>query len=230
MHTYSRVPSTLSQPNPRPGGRVFPWPPQRLTPQNLVLTSPIPSELSSYETTAHQISGLAAIGLSDLLVCVGPSEVFTRDSLGLITYGPRRSYGVARTEHFTGSLISHATQAGFERILVVGHLNTLTGSGLLPPGMAALITSALAAGADLMLLHRLLGCASTDQAMTVLLNAGLLADTMNLLERHLQTAFDYYATPGLRLEWVCFAQLSDIPTLVAQSPDCLGLVRRWHRD
>ena len=175
-------------------------------------------------------------GVRDLLVAIGnQGEAFARDDLKLAFGAPGR-YGAVRPDNSISGVITQATAAGFERMLVVCHLGKLVklGSGSLDPDpsqsfgrVETLVACALEAGADMLLLRQLLGCVSTDAATAALLEADQLSTTMRVLERRIQATLDANTPPDLRLEWVCFSRLAEAFTLVAQSTTAFGLVREW---
>jgi cobalt-precorrin-5B (C1)-methyltransferase len=194
------------------------------------------------ETTAREISVLAAAGAKDLLVVIGNyGEAFARDQLGLDfggasgLAGPGRP-GAVMSSNFIGDAIAQAAANGFERVLVVGHLGKLAKAGI---GMLnthssvgdgrleTLIACALQAGADLATLRRLQESVSTDAAVFVLSQAGWLTDSMRVLSCRIQAAFDRHSPASLELEWICFAKLNGAFSVVARSPRSQDLVRRW---
>ncbi len=221
------------------------------------------SDAALAATTAREISIIAATGLKELLVVIGNyGETFARTSLGLRTDGltgagtaPARAigrpacdgdpsapnplpYGVVKSSNFIGDAIAQAAEAGFEKVLVVGHLGKMVkvGIGVLNTHsnrgdgrIETLIACALQAGADLETLRDLLGCVSTDAAVSVLIAAGLLPATMSCLTRRVQATFERHIPAGLSLDWMCFTRLGDEFAPIAQSPHASQLVERWHR-
>ena len=203
------------------------------------------SHAALVETTAREISVLAAAGIKDLLVLIGNyGETFARDSLGLsLDPNPdadpdpnRLGYGVVKSSNFIGDVVAQAAGGGFERVLVVGHLGKLVklGIGLLNTHssqgdgrMETLLACALEAGAGLGVLRQLLGCVSTDAAAALLGQAGLLDETMAVLERRIQATFDRHVPAELHLHWICFARLNGAFDLVARSTDALEPIRKW---
>jgi cobalt-precorrin-5B (C1)-methyltransferase len=205
-------------------------------------------------TMDKEISVIAAAGMKDLLVVVGNyGQAFARDVLGLAagekvlphTWESTSSasplpYGVVMSSNFIGDAITQAAEHGIARLLVVGHLGKLVkvGIGRLNTHsnqgdgrIETLIACALQAGAGLETLRQLAACISTDAAVAVLRDAGLLAPTMAELERRIQATFDRHTPEGLRLEWICFTRLEADGAFasVAQSPGALNLVTRWYR-
>ena len=201
------------------------------------------SNAALIETTAREISVLAADGVKDLLVVVGNyGAAFARDNLGLTAAeglcqpGAQPAYGLVMSSNFIGDAVASAAANDFANVLVIGHLGKLVklGIGMLNTHSSqgdgrieTLIACALEAGAGLDCLRQLLGCVSTDAAVTVLRAAGLLAGTMAVLGRRIQATFDRHTPAGLRLEWICFTRLDGAFSLVAQSAAPFELVRKW---
>ena len=206
------------------------------------------SNAALVETMAREISILAAAGTRDLLVVIGNfGERYARENLGLIADPPSHGdgssvtpcqppYGVVKSSNFIGDAIAQAAEHGFEQVLIVGHLGKLVkvGIGMLNTHSSqgdgrieTLIACALRAGASAQTLRRLQNCVSTDAAVVVLLEAGLLRETMSQLSERIQATFDRCAPAGMEVEWICFTRLGGDFAPVAESPDSLDLVRRW---
>jgi len=170
----------------------------------------------------------------DLLFTIGNhGETFARDNLKLTMFDRSGRYGVVKQNNYLDLFIDQAAAAGYQRVLVVGHLGKLVKlgcTGLLasPSRIEALAACASEAGADMLLLRQLLGCVSTDAATAALFEADQLTATMQVLERRIQATFDAHTPSDLRLEWICFSRLGEAFTLVAQSTTAFGLVREWH--
>jgi len=170
----------------------------------------------------------------DLLVTIGNhGETFARDDLKLAMTDRSGRYGVVKQSNYLDQFIDQAAAAGYQRVLVVGHLGKLVKlgcAGLIASQsrIEALAACASEAGADILLLRQLLGCVSTDAATAALFEANRLAGTMQVLERRIQATFDANTPPDLQLEWICFSRLAEAFTLVAQSTTAFGLIREWH--
>ncbi|MDR2974706.1 MAG: cobalt-precorrin-5B (C(1))-methyltransferase CbiD [Propionibacteriaceae bacterium] len=172
------------------------------------------SNAALIETTAREISVLAAGGTRDLVIVVGNyGQSFATTGLGLDLKAisvakPTPQYGWVKSSNFIGEAITAAAQHGFRRVLVVGHLGKMSklGIGMLNTHSSVgdgrietLTACALEAGASLDLLHTLSGCVSTDAVVTALAGADLLEPTMSTLKRRIQDTFDR-RTPGRSVE------------------------------
>jgi cobalt-precorrin-5B (C1)-methyltransferase len=194
------------------------------------------SHAALVETMAREIAVLAADGATDLLVVIGNyGAAFARDTLGLVE-GDASRLGVVKSSNFIGDAISQAAQHGIERVLVVGHVGKLAkvGIGMLNTHssvgdgrMETLVASALEAGADAGQLRRMLDCASTDAALAVLVETGLMDATMRVLSRRVQSTFDRHVPEGVDVEWLCFMRWWGAFCDIARSSGATTLIKRW---
>ena len=102
---------------------------------------------------------------------------------------------------------------GLKQILLVGHIGKLVklGIGLLNTHsafgdgrMETLIACALEAGADTPLLQALLSCATTDAALALLGEAGILDPTMAILGRRIQETLLRRVPADVTVDHICF--------------------------
>jgi len=194
------------------------------------------SNAALIETTAREIAILAAEGKRDLVVVLGNyGETFVRATLGLASDAPQGP-GLVKSSNFIGDALSAATQQGFERVLVVGHVGKLVklGIGMLNTHssvgdgrLETLVACALEAGADADVLRQVLGCVSTDAALMLLLHYGLLQPTIDVLARRMQATFDRFVPDGITVEWLCFMRTGGLFSEIARSTSASELIERW---
>lgn len=104
----------------------------------------------------------------------------------------QEKYGIdidvaVKCSNYIGETIDMANELGFERMLLVGHIGKLikvsggimnTHSSNADARVELLSAHALRAGADADTARRILDCVTTEEALSVLCEAGLLAQTM----------------------------------------------------
>jgi cobalt-precorrin-5B (C1)-methyltransferase len=186
------------------------------------------------ETLAREIAVLAAEGGRELLVLIGNyGQAFASQSLGLPAgSGP----AAVKASNLIGEAIDQAGARGFRRLLLVGHVGKLakvgigilnTHSSLGDGRMEALAACAIAAGAGLSTVRKVLACASTDEAAAVLAADGRLEATASALGSRIQATLDHRAVAGLDVEWVCFMRQDGGFVELVRSPGAGGLIERW---
>ena len=163
------------------------------------------SDQALIDTIRVELNVLRRSGDADLLVTVGNyAEKFATGKLHLDLTRH------LKCANFIGQTLEAAIAAGFTRVLLVGHIGKMVklGAGIMnthsaqaDARMDVLCTCALQAGAQLPLLHEIVGCATTDAAVDCLQAAGFLEPTMQQLakriEEHLQRRFGRHLTMGV---------------------------------
>lgn len=146
------------------------------------------------ETIRAEASMHRAGGEKDLLLTIGNySEQFLRLN------APRLESRGVMCSNFIGEAIDIGLSLGFEKILLVGHIGKLcklsvgimnTHSHTADGRMESFIACAALAGVDTKIIRALDGCATTDAAIDLLSDKGVLDITMNVLigriERYLK--------------------------------------------
>jgi len=170
---------------------------------------------------------LAAAGEIRLLVTVGNfGERFAADVLGLPLL-----YQV-KCANFIGDTLTAAAELGFERVLVAGHIGKLVKLGLGITNthsahgdgrLEALIACALRAGAGLELLSKIDDCATTEAAVSLLREAELLSQTMEILGAAIGDTLKRQVLPETQIDFVCFID----DEILTQSENAKKIIDDW---
>ncbi len=189
------------------------------------------SNAALVDTIRVELSVLAASGARDVLLCPGNyGETFAREQLGL-----SMQHQVS-TSNFIGEGVQAAASAGFERILLVGHIGKLVKLGIGMTNthsqngdgrMETLIACALACDADLGLLHRIQGCVTTDAALDALGAAGLLRPVMDLLGERIQATLERWVPTGVEIGFICFTNAGPWQGVLVKSDNAEALAKTW---
>jgi cobalt-precorrin-5B (C1)-methyltransferase len=167
-----------------------------------------------------------------VLITVGNfAAAFARETLGLSLDAQ------VKCSNFIGNAFAAAIELGFERALLVGHSGKLVKLGLgilnthssLGDGrMEALIACALSAGADVVLLRGIADCVSTDAALSLLREAGLLEAAMERLGLRIDDTLRRHCAGHLESGFICFGKreeaLSKQGEIVCQSANAQALM------
>jgi cobalt-precorrin-5B (C1)-methyltransferase len=172
------------------------------------------SEKAWADSMRVEMRQLFAEGRRDLLITVGNfAAAFARNTLGLC------SESRVKCQNFIGEALAAASEIGFERALLVGHLGKLVklGIGMVSVHsshgdgrMETLVFCALEAGAPLEVLRNIAGCVSTDAALVTLREAGLLATVMDILRVRIEATMSRHAAESLETGFVCFGKAAAV--------------------
>lgn len=183
------------------------------------------------DTIRLELRQLAARGAHDVLITPGNyGETFARDALKL-TLDTHIS-----CSNFIGDTIDAASEYGFVRILLVGHIGKLVKLGVGMTNthssngdgrMETLAACALEAGGGLELLHAIMNCVSTDAAIILLKHAGILPNTMRTLGKRVDDCLRRRVLGHASIGFVCFANTDGIAGILAQSANAAELMRIW---
>lgn len=189
------------------------------------------SNAALVDTIRVELSVLAASGAKDVLLCPGNyGETFAREQLGL---SMQRQVS---TSNFIGEGVQAAVAAGFERILLVGHIGKLVKLGIGMTNthsqngdgrMETLIACALACGADLGLLRAIQGCVTTDAALDALGGAGLLRPVMAVLGERIQATLERWVPTRVEIGFICFTNAGPWQGVLAKSDNADRLAEAW---
>ncbi|MBR6430826.1 MAG: cobalamin biosynthesis protein CbiD [Oscillospiraceae bacterium] len=147
------------------------------------------SDKALKESVAVELNVLRKSGCENLLLTVG-------------NYGDTFAGEVLRADlskrvkcsNFIGDTLDQAIAVGFETLLLIGHIGKTVklGAGIMDTHshhadgrMDVLTTCALEAGADIPAMKAVMACATTDAALDVLEQAGILEPTMEELGRRI---------------------------------------------
>jgi cobalt-precorrin-5B (C1)-methyltransferase len=172
------------------------------------------SEKAWADSMRVEMRQLFAEGRRNVLITVGNyAAVFARNTLGLSLDSQ------VKCQNFIGEALAAASETGFERALLVGHLGKLVklGIGIVSTHsshgdgrMETLVFCALEAGASLELLRDIAGCVSTDAVLALLRGAGLLEAAMNILRTRIEATMSRHAAETLETGFVCFGKASAV--------------------
>lgn len=172
------------------------------------------SEKAWADSMRVEMRQLFAEGRRDLLITVGNFAAgFARNVLGLSLDSQ------VKCQNFIGEALAAASEAGFERALLVGHLGKLVklGIGIVSTHsshgdgrMETLVFCALEAGASLELLRGIAGCVSTDAGLVLLREAGLLEAVMDILRVRIEATMRRHSAEALETGFVCFGKAAAV--------------------
>lgn len=161
--------------------------------------------------------------------------IITPGNYGMHFISETLSMDLSRTvkcSNFIGETIDMAPAYHMKGILLVGHLGKLVklGAGIMNTHsregdcrMEVLCACALRAGAGLSLLREMIDCVTTDEAVTLLKQAGILGQTMEILLQKIEYYLKKRAFDGIMTGAVVFSNMhgllgmtKDADALIAQ--------------
>lgn len=167
-------------------------------------------------------------GARGVVLCPGNyGETFAREVLGL------RDAATVTVGNFIGDAVDAAVAAGFERVLLVGHVGKLAKLGIGARNthsengdgrMETLTACALAVGADADLARRILACVTTDAALAELNAAGLLKPAMDALGARIAATLARWTTDDVRVGFVCYANREPFDGVLTESDDAKAMI------
>jgi len=166
------------------------------------------SHTAVIETVKLELRQLREQGVCKVLLTPGNyGEAFARDTLGL-------DMGLnVSCSNCIGEAVDAAVELGFKEILLVGHIGKLVKLGIgitnthnaFGDGrMETLISCALAAGADIKLLKNISQSVTTDAALALLTESGVLKEAMRELGKRIQNTLTRRVPPEVKIGFVCF--------------------------
>ena len=185
------------------------------------------------DTLRLELRQMAARGSRDVLITPGNyGEAFARDTLRLSLDNH------ISCANFIGDAIDAALEEGFTRMLIVGHIGKLVKLGIGMTNthsscgdgrMETLLACALEAGADIPLLRAVMDCVSTDAALSLLDEAGLLQDAMRILGARIDDCLHRRTPDDVRIGFVCYTNAGGIPRVMTQSVNASELMQIWRK-
>ena len=168
------------------------------------------SETAYTESIRLELRQHYSEGSRNALFTVGNfAAAFAVDALGL------DAVPMVKCSNFIGEAIDAAAEIGFQRCLLVGHIGKLVKMGIGITNthssrgdgrIETLITCTLEAGGDLELLRNITGCVSTDAALSLLRQAGLLENTMEKLRIRMEDTIKRRCAGLLEAGFICFGK------------------------
>ena len=189
------------------------------------------SNTALIETIRLEVNVRAAAGDKAVMLTPGNyGEVFTRDILKLDTAKQ------VTCSNFIGDALDIAVKVGFRGILLIGHIGKLVklGIGMMNTHsmygdgrMETLIACGLEAGADTSVLKAVQECVSTDGALAVLNDAGVLKGTMEALGRRIDATLRRRVPEGVETGFVCFTNEPDLQGVLTMSENAESMMEIW---
>ena len=186
------------------------------------------------DTIRVELRQAAATGSKSVLLTPGNyGETFAQDKLGLTLHHH------VSCSNFLGDAIDACLEFGFDRILLIGHIGKLVklGIGLMNTHsafgdgrMETLIACALAAGAEAPLLRRIADCISTDAALAVLDEGGVLNATMQVLGARIEANLRRKVPEDTRIEYICYTNTEPFAGVLCRSEHADDLIKFWRNE
>ncbi len=181
------------------------------------------------ELRQRYISGARSI----LLTPGNYGEKFARDVLNV-----SQSENVS-CSNFIGDAIDYAVEVGFKNVLLVGHIGKLVklGIGLTNTHsangdgrMETLMACALEAGGSISLLKLILGCVTTDAALELIEQEGILAPTLAILKKRIDRFLLKRVPDDTEIGFICFTNANGGGKILMQSENSEKLLNLWRND
>ena len=186
------------------------------------------------DTIRLELRQLAAAGTKHVLLTPGNyGEAFAAEKLGLCKRAK------ISCSNFIGDTIDAAVELGFTQILLIGHIGKLVKLGIGVTNthssngdgrMETLLACALEAGAPLDLLKQIYGCVSTDAALALLFDAGLLRQTMIILGARIYASLTRRVPESTQIGYLCFTNVDSFGGVLAQSDNAQDLMMLWRKN
>ena len=201
---------------------------------SIVGTTGIVEPMSSkalVDTIKLEISQKAADGEKNLLLVPGNyGAVFVSQTLGI------SQDKAVMCSNFIGDAIDGAVEAGFENILLAGHIGKLvklalgatnTHSSEGDGRIEAIVMAALQCGAELQLLKDISACVTADAAAVLLLKNKLLEKTMRNIGNKIFDCLSRRVPSSIQIGYVCFTNEKNLPKILAESDNAETLISLW---
>lgn len=183
------------------------------------------------DTVRLELKQLWASGVHEVLLTPGNyGETFARESLRLL-----QSNHIT-CSNFIGDAIDGAVELGFTQILLVGHIGKLVklGIGIINTHssfgdgrMETLTACALEAGADIPLLQGIAHSVTTDAALTLIWEGGLLKKTMDELGNRIDTCLHRRVPESVTIGHVSFTSAKPLCGVLTKSANADALMDIW---
>lgn len=195
------------------------------------------SDSALIDTIRVELRVLAAAGRSSVILTPGNyGESFLLDRLNG-PEGPEAVFTstIIKCSNFIGDSIAAAVECGFRRILLAGHIGKLvklaiglmnTHSRYGDGRLETLVTCALKAGGDLALLRQIADCATTEAALTLLEEAGLMAAVALDLKERIAFYLSRQIPADAEIGFICFTGAGSFRP-VFESGNVAQLLENW---
>lgn len=189
------------------------------------------SNAALVDTIRLELNVLAAAGEKAVMLTPGNyGEEFTKNVLKLDTSRQ------VTCSNFIGDAIDAAIRSGFTKIFLIGHIGKLVklGIGMMNTHsaygdgrMETLIACGLEAGAGVDVLKAVSGCVSTDAALSVLYEAGVLEETMKVLGRRIDAVLLRRIPEGTEIGFTCFTNAAGLQGILTASTNAEEMMNLW---
>ena len=177
------------------------------------------------DTTRAELKVRRAEGVKDLLLTPGNyGEAYIRDVLGL----PLSQ--AVQCSNYIGAALDDAVRLGFSSVLLVGHLGKLTklAAGITDTHSRTadgrrevFVTHAALQGAPVALLQKLYEAPTTDAAVALLQEAGMLEPVLSAIARAVGETLAHRA-PDLETGAILFSQAAGVSVMTDHAPQLLA--------
>jgi cobalt-precorrin-5B (C1)-methyltransferase len=167
------------------------------------------SETAMIETVRTELNMRSAAGQENVLVVPGNyGKDFSDEMEGL------DGDQAVKSSNFIGETIDHASALGFKGFLLVGNLGKMVklAGGIMNTHskwgdcrMEILSSNSLMAGASADTAKKVMSCISTDDALEVLIEAGIMEETMKEVMEKIAFHLDLRCGDGMKAECVVFS-------------------------
>ena len=192
-----------------------------------------PMSHQALEDTIHlELSQRRTAGMREVLFTPGNyGKTFARKNLGLSLHGH------VCCSNLIGEAIDHAVELEFKQILLIGHMGKLVKLGIGVTNthsscgdgrMETLLACALEAGGNLALLKGILYSATTDAALAQIKSAGLLTETLDLLNKRIHLCLTRRVPSDVTVGYLCFTNTPQ-PEVLFRSKNADELMRIWRK-
>lgn len=139
-----------------------------------------------------------------------------------------------KCSNFIGDTLDMAPACHMKGVLLIGHLGKLVklGAGIMNTHsrygdgrMEVLMACALEAGAELSLLKEVMSCVTTDQAVTLLSQEGILSPVMDRLMKKIEYHLKRRVFDGIETGAVVFSNVHGLLGMTVQAPGLLARIR-----
>ncbi len=189
------------------------------------------SDSALIDTIRVELRVLAAAGQRSVILTPGNyGESFLLDRLS-----PAFADTIIKCSNFAGDSIAAAVECGFRRILLAGHIGKLvklaiglmnTHSRYGDGRLETLVTCALKAGGDLPLLRQIADCATTEAALALLEEAGLMPGVAADLKERIAFYLGRQVPADVEIGFICFTGAGSFRPLF-ESDNAAQLLKNW---
>lgn len=152
---------------------------------------------------------------------------------------PEISEKSVKCSNFIGEAIDTALEYGFESVLIVGHIGKLVklGAGIMNTHSSqadgridVLISCGVTAGADIDVLKKISECITTDEALEIFSESGLLDNIAEVLMKKIQYYLDMKVRKSIKTGAVVFSNKFGIIGMTEFAEDIIEKIRKEQKN